>query len=653
MPLGTKTVRTVSAGPVRWGLGLLLLWVLTVGLLNGALEPGPDRKRFYDERYNLQNVSGILLEEAHRPVNGYYPPLSYLPQTAVLGVSNAVHRGTEWQGWAIHDGRRFTPTAYRLARAFSTAYAVLAVWLLFLLGRDLFDPVTGLVGAFLLAMVPLHIHHSGFFKPDSLLVAACVLAMLLALRAVDAPGLGTWARAGVGVGLATAAKLNGVSTAVPLVLASFAGWRPDRRRLALLGVATGAAILVVLATNPFPALALRDLAHNLEIYEWKAGRQGAPEGGPWRQAIPLLLSANYHGPVVGALALLGLAGLVLLTLRPGTGDLQRKRLLVPLGFFFGYTLLVGATTPFARFTLFLPVAPVTALAAAWFSKTVVDRVAGIRPALGRALGVLLFVLMLTTGIMSHRHLYRWYVPTTWDVAGQLAARSLESPSFRTVCSLGADESLRVKRQGKRSALIHLTAGGGRAPGAVAREAAFCDVSILPLENGLAGDSIPATGRIGVDSRPARYRQGGRSLVLQPEWGRARGPALEVGLHPWRTAGAPVAVELSAPEDPAGSWLGRLGVASDPEVIRSLALRLPAGLEISAPPSLTVAGEPLPLAWMDVLRGGSWYLSPRRSELGRGGVVDLSLGRWSGEGAPELQVLEWLPPADGVGLKRPR
>src|SRR4029077_18567829 len=79
---------------------------------------GLNAKRYYDERFPLKNVSGILLHGELRPRHAFYLSLSYLPHTAARAASQWLFEVTHYGPFSIYsetsDG--YSPTAYWICR---------------------------------------------------------------------------------------------------------------------------------------------------------------------------------------------------------------------------------------------------------------------------------------------------------------------------------------------------------------------------------------------------------------------------------------------------------------------------------------------------------------------------------------------------------
>ncbi len=248
------------------------------------------------------------------------------------------------------------PDTYLWARGTTVLFGVLAVLLVYRLGKRLFGPTAGLAGALLLALSPLHIEHSQFVTTDVPTAFLCLLAVSLALEVLEYGGVGRALLAGLVVGAAGAFKYNAVVALLPLLLAlvmrAVCSGEPQEgfvlplRRffnrelgLALLGVAIGYAVLCPFTFGSLPTF-LDDLGYETHVYRF-GGEQGVvrlyeTDSGltlpPWLAYSHYLLS-RYENPLAG---LTYLGGIVLALAR------RRKQEVLLLVFALGYYLFLSS-----------------------------------------------------------------------------------------------------------------------------------------------------------------------------------------------------------------------------------------------------------------------------------------------------------------------
>src|SRR6185436_6296959 len=419
--------------------------------------PDPTSGRFWDERYGIENIHALIVERTLRPANGFHPGFSYLPHAALCAASEALHHLTGWKVFAVfNEAGPMTPRGYLLCRFLQALAGTLSIYLTWRIGRQLFSPGVGLLGALFLAVVPWHLRQSVIFKPDVVLVAISLFAFDRSLAAAARPAWNRFLQAGGAIGLALASKLNGGPIAFPLVVVALSGggWR-DRRSWGWLILAGAAAVAVFLLLTPFlliePHLYLGDFSRTMRDYARKGARRG---GGShlhvlWH-GIESLLSASFHGPVIGALALLGIVLLAVLAFRhrPGESRLERLGPAMLVSYVVGYALLYSLTTLNISEHNWLPVVPFTALAAAWVlvrgwtwltarAPLLRHRAAVASPGVVLAAGAVLLAAPMTLST------YRSVVPTTRELAGRLLTERLEPLPGRIVLSERGDDRSRL------------------------------------------------------------------------------------------------------------------------------------------------------------------------------------------------------------------
>ncbi len=630
---GSRSERASPA--VRLGLAALLVASFALRAWSGsvALHAG----RNFDERFTLHNVQALLVRPGFSPANGYYPSLSFLPQTLLVGASQALYRATGWgpaQALDLATGR-FTATGYLLCRWLSALYGTLSLALVYRLGRRLFTPAAGLAAATFLAAMPAHVTSSTQIKPDILVVLLALVALDLAWTAAETPGARSYALAGGAIGLAVAAKYTGVGSALPLVALSWldGGWR-SARRWGLLALAAASSLAVFLLLNPNLPLVLGFLPELAAIYQ----RKGAAAGGSHLDVLTdeARFLARHHGKWLAG-ALLPAAGWLLA--RAFRGGVRERRLAACLlAWPLGYSLLYAAATTLFKGQNYLPVgastsfllgAGVVGLAAwaaagwPWLRRRAVVWT-------GAALGSLV-LFWLPVGAV-----YREVVPST---AGLAASRLLAA--LRPV----EERSLAYER---REGQLIVTENGLRAGAYVVPSLAELPAEVLDLTD---AEVFPAA-RLGGDAaelyagRLARLPASGIERVA-PSWWRAHGPELVLALHPWRRLGEAVVLARQAPAEPDAARRRRTFVLPTPSPeapVASLLLELRREAEPGGEATIEVAGQPLPL-WLTQGRGRrGLFLTPRFRLSPGAEALPVRLPRgysWLDEVPPRLQL--WAAP----------
>jgi hypothetical protein len=623
-----RAVALLVAAVILASLGLNV-WFASEGL---------DSYRYWDERYTLNNVRGVLTTGSLEPSNVWYPSLSYLPQVALLAASRTLHRWTGLQALAILDSAGgFTPTAYLLCRLLQTLFGAACLLLVFRLGRRLFSPAAGVLGAFFLAVTPWFVQAATMSKPDILVMTAVLLALEWTCRAVSRPSAARFALAGLGAAIAASAKLNGAVVAAPVALGAFLAGGSRRNRFVRLLAAGAASAALFVALNPSFTLYAAPLAQNLDAYGDRAVAQGAARLAVLREEVRLVLSQDAHGPVVGLLALAGLGALAASLARgwrERTPEAAQRWVL--LGFPVAYSLVWVAVTPGFRGNNFLPVLPVTSLLAGWAAVRG-WRLAAARLAFLRRRWVVVSAVVLLAGALSiepFAYVYRQRVPTTDELALAFLRRSFlaagEVPG-RWIYSEGAVEVEGFRRvmappYRVASVVVPVERLDLLEPGAL--DAA--DGEIFPV-SWLTGEAAPF------------YR--GRLATLPPEAIRrfepspfsARGRALMALSHPWRLVGPPQSIPFDdavaggrpvAHPLPAGLGPG--------EVVSFLAgARDPDGL-----PTLSLGRRRLRLGYVDPSDRPTLFLSERVVLGGMAPRYSLSVPRTSADARWRLSLLRW-------------
>lgn len=537
-PLSTADDLSESTRPTpRWiriALALLLLLNLALRVWNGSAIL--DTTRFFDERFSFRNVGMILLEGKSTPSNAFYGSLSYLPQTAVLYVSQELHEltGVEWLAVRTeHASDGWSPTAYFLVRSVCALFGMLSIWLTFFLGKRLFNAEVGLLAAVFLGAFPRHILASTEFKPDILVVVFVVLTFLWSLDAIREPTRRRILKAGCGVGLAVATKYTGVGVAIPLAAGLlWDGWRKKKIWLHLVGAGV-VSILTFLVLNIHIAVIVAYLPRIWRIMETKGEASGDSHFDVFLREMSFLV--HHHGPL---LALFALVGAVLLAVRiwqPQVDRIRRLEAVMVLSYIVGYSLLYAGATKLFKGQNYLPVAAFTSVLAAW---TVLGawRFLAARWAFLSRLPVVL--LLWGAGVAAIYAptvtiIYKDVVPTTMELAQDFLRRELRPPQLRHVYY--EREEGEADYYKKRQVALRVSTSGGHwlvalpSPQLLDRREEELDLA----------DAEIFTAPYLEDPRYLRrVLTGTKSARFEPSPFRAFGKPLVVVSHPWRLLGEP-------------------------------------------------------------------------------------------------------------------
>jgi hypothetical protein len=556
------------AEPKRWiAPALAVVLLLSFGLRTWDASQGLSSGRYFDERYTFRNISAILKHGDFRPRNAFYLSLSYLPQTAVLAASQSLYRATRYAPFSVYgktsDG--YSPTAYWLCRMVSVSYGVLSLWLLFFIGCRIHSPETGLLAAAILAALPQHVLSSAEVKPDILVLLLVALTFYWTLGAALSPRLARFLLVGFGVGLAVSAKYTGIAAAMPVIAAVLAQGRRDRRQWLWLSLAGLASLVTFIVLNPHLRLVLRFIPFMVHNY---GARGTAEQSGHWvvfvRQ-IEFLI--EQHGPIVAALAALGVAGMLWRLLRPAVEDPGERRLgfILVLGILVGYSLLHALGLTLFRRQNYLPVAPFSSLAAAWAVVELWRAMIRRAPELPlRPLATPLWLAAIAVLVAQQVTIvYMRVVPTNFTVASEAVIATLEPLGLRHVVyekGLGTFDLRWRTRQPLVNRVARLSA-------------------VEPVFLNRADVEIFAGGRLAgpeaeiYRKRVARLPESQVRVVSSRPF-QSRGAPVVVLRHLWRLDGEPLTVRVRRPEG-TSALIGRLpeGIARPGDTV-SLVLWVP-------------------------------------------------------------------------------
>ena len=611
--------------PHRWFIPLLLLLAWGMALRVWLATPDLTAGRFWDERYQIENLRALLKDGQLHPVKGFYPGLSYLPQAVPLAGAEMLYRLTGRRSFAVFDeAGGMTPTGYFLCRFLQALAGTLSLYLTFRIGRRLFSPGVGLLAALLLAGVPWHLRQSVIFKPDILLAATCLLAFELSLRAAEQPGLRRFVQAGGAIGLALATKLTAGPIAIPLMVAALTGggWREGRSwgRLVAAGVAS---VAVFLLLTPFFVLDLdfyvQQNGNTLKSYAHNGMVRGSSSLSTLWAGLEWPLSAGYHGPWLGSLALLGLGIWIVRALRPGRPEIPRMQRLGPAmaaAFVLSFVLLYSVVVSFPKAHNWLPLAPFTALAAAWVLFGIWQELSARLSFLRRGPAEVAVAgsLSVLVGLPVTLHTYRNVVPTTHEQARRILQERIDPQPGRAF----------VFEHGDAPPLVR----AGRS-GLFLQSVERLDSLALPVLDRADAELFLASRLEGEERAFYQSRVAAAdpaaALRLAPRLFRARGPELLLVLHPWRLVEEPTQLRRLPGEDRT-RWVGRLPDVVPPGATGSLDVALLPGWKREMLRQILVDGHPV--AWHAVGKDGRRprYFSQRFPVAGSGVPVTLELGR---------------------------
>jgi hypothetical protein len=570
-----------GAAPGRWiGIALAVLLVVSFGLRAWDSSQGLNAKRYYDERFPLKNVSGILLHGELRPRHAFYLSLSYLPQTAALAASQWLFEVTHYEPFSIYsetsDG--YSPTAYWICRMISVIYGTLSLWVVFRIGRRIYSPEVGLLAAAILAAFGRHVLSSTEFKPDILVIFLVALTFYWTLAAAFRPALRRFLLVGVGVGLGVSTKYTGIAGALPITAAVLAEGRRDRRQWLWLVLAGVASVVTFVALNPFLDVVFEFIPILVNGYAAKGVEEQSNHWVVWERQIQFLI--DHHGPIVAAFIGLGvvwlLGGLIWRWMRPeskvaGLDDRERRLgSILLLCALLGYSVLHTAAMTLFRGQNYLPVVPFSSLTAAWAMvelwRVVTARLTWLawRPAAAAiwlAVGVGLVAQQWTI-------VYSRVVPTTFELTNAAVIRELDPVGLRHVVY---EESLGGFDVGGKPRRPLVT----QVPRLSALPAAFldrADVEIFPQRRLEGPDGAFYRARMAHSAR-------GQVEIVDDVWFRRRGEPIVILRHPWTLLGDPLDLEVRRPEGNPPFLVARLPEEpTKPGEAVSLVVWIPRGAE---------------------------------------------------------------------------
>ena len=293
-----------------------------------------------------------------------YPPLTVNVLAATYALAARLH-GVPVEQLSI-------PARVRLGRLVMVAAAVATVGAVAALGSVVAGPTAGLVAAFFMAVLPVHLVQSRIISTDVLLTLFVVVALYAALRLAARPTAARALACGAAVGFAAGTKYPGALAAVAPAVVCVHGLAAALRRhetaaarrwLGLAAVAAIGAPLAFSLAYPHWLADVRLLAERLAFLRFVAHEVGneiarlSPAGGIRGTPIVYQLVVLLPGALGVPLYLLAIAGVLRLAYR-ATAREAALLLFAAAHFVFFAT----AQSVFPRY--YLPLTPVLVIAAA-------------------------------------------------------------------------------------------------------------------------------------------------------------------------------------------------------------------------------------------------------------------------------------------------
>jgi 4-amino-4-deoxy-L-arabinose transferase-like glycosyltransferase len=330
--------------PSRLGLvavlgiaAVLRFWALGHGI---GYSPAVDEPEILDRAVNMMKAGSLA------PHFFDYPALYiYLQMFVAIVRFIAGAIGGTWGSLQQANPEAF----YLWGRAVTAIFGVATVLLVFQIGMR-WGARHALLGAALVAFLPVHVRQSHFILTDVPLTFFVTLTLLLSLRAHEKPAVSAFAWAGAAAGLAAATKYNGAHA---LVMPLIACWmtRPARgSRTSCALAAVAACGIAYLICAPYTLLDLPGFLDGFAHLANKYRTSIAPPEPAW------ILYLKYLRGFFGWPALLLMAwglGLAMIRMIRGPGHVRWMLLVIFPLLYFGF--VSGQRIVYGRYLL--PILP--------------------------------------------------------------------------------------------------------------------------------------------------------------------------------------------------------------------------------------------------------------------------------------------------------
>ena len=376
-----------TAERARWGAAVALLLVAAFLLRIWGIKQGLPYAYNADENAHFVPKAIALFDHGWNPHYFVNPPA----YTYVLHLLFDIWFGG--RAGVSHAYATNQTEVFIVARVAAAVLGTVAVGLLYLVGARMFDRRIGLLAAGLLAVAFLPVFYSHLALNDVPTLAPICLSLWGTARILRGGGLGSYALAGAGLGLACATKYTGGVVLLPLLAAAAA---QGRRALPGLLLAGALSIVAFFVANPYAFIDHgafhQGLRHQSQAADDALGKLGLTQtNGPEYYLWTFTWGLGWI-PAIAALA-----GAVVLALR----DRPAFFVLAPAPVLF--VIFMGTQSRyFGRWLM--PVFPIVCVLAAYVVIRAADALGERRPALRPTLYALGAVLLCGQALLYSLHL---------------------------------------------------------------------------------------------------------------------------------------------------------------------------------------------------------------------------------------------------------
>ncbi len=281
------------AAIVTFGLGLRL-WGINYGL---PYTYAPDEPTYFNIALQVVKTGDL------NPHWWYYPSLMFyvhagaiLLYALVKGIAPADLPAPEVITMGV--GKLALPSEFLLARGVTVLFSIGAIVLAYLIGRRIHpNKWVALVAALFCAVSPTVLDSSQRIGPDVLALFFALVAFYFTVRITAEPKIGNYVLAGIGAGLATAAKYNAALVVAPILIAHLVryGWRDWHAwRHKEIYLAALAAVIAFLVATPFAVLDFQNFwwGVRFQAFSYSAEGHAGQEGDALRWYLGYLWGAE-------------------------------------------------------------------------------------------------------------------------------------------------------------------------------------------------------------------------------------------------------------------------------------------------------------------------------------------------------------------------